>query len=121
MELIIVSSGFQALLLLQDLFTGIGLKAIDSSKKVLKITGPALIRSNSVIIGGEKYTPKLFSARKSQVPQQAKKRLGIYPKARFQGKRRKIHIHQRGFKVFVGDPFAECWCIDFGLLAYPPS
>ena len=30
--------------------TGIGLKAINSSKKVLKITGPALSRINSVII-----------------------------------------------------------------------
>ena len=30
--------------------TGIGLKAINSSKKVLKITGPALFRINSVII-----------------------------------------------------------------------
>ena len=42
-----------------------------------------------------------------------------YQKACFQGKkkgqRRKIHIHQRGFQVFVGDPFAQYWCIDFGL------
>ena len=30
--------------------TGISLKAIDSSKKILKITGPALSRINSVII-----------------------------------------------------------------------
>ena len=34
----------------------------------------------------------------------------------FKGKRRKIHIHQRAFKVFVRDPFAQYWCIDFGLL-----
>ena len=34
----------------------------------------------------------------------------------FKGKRRKIHIHQRAFKVFVGDPFVQYWCIDFGLL-----
>ena len=32
------------------------------------------------------------------------------------GQRRKIDIHQRGFQVFVGDPFAQYWCIDFGLL-----
>ena len=50
LELIIVSSNFQALLLLQDKITGIGLKANSSSKKVLKITGPALFRINSVII-----------------------------------------------------------------------
>ena len=37
----------------------------------------------------------------------------------FDGKRRKIHIHQRAFKVFVGDPFAQYWCIDFGLLPGP--
>ena len=36
----------------------------------------------------------------------------------FKGKRRKIHIHQRAFKVFVGDPFAQYWCIDFGLLKH---
>ena len=34
----------------------------------------------------------------------------------FKGKRRKIHIHQRAFKVVVGDPFAQYWCSDFGLL-----
>ena len=26
-----------------------------------------------------------------------------------------MHIHQRAFKVVVGDPFAQYWCIDFGL------
>ena len=34
----------------------------------------------------------------------------------FKGKRRKIHIHQRAFEAVVGDPFAQYWCIDFGLL-----
>ena len=39
----------------------------------------------------------------------------------FKGKRRKIHIHQSAFKVFVGDPFAQYWCIDFGLLTTSPG
>ena len=34
----------------------------------------------------------------------------------FKGKRRKIRIDQSAFKVSVGDPFAQYWCIDFGLL-----
>ena len=34
----------------------------------------------------------------------------------FKGNRRKIHVHQRAFRVFVGDPFAQYWCVDFGLL-----
>ena len=56
------------------------------------------------------------SALKTQVPQQAKKRFGVYQKACFQGKRKEnTHIHQRSFKV-VGDPFAQYWCLDFGLL-----
>ena len=50
LELVIVSSNFQALPPLAGQITGIGLKAINSSKKVLKITGPALFRINSVII-----------------------------------------------------------------------
>ena len=62
------------------------------------------------------YTPKVFSALKTQVPQQAKNRFGVFQKPCFQGKRRKISIHQRAFKVFVGDPFAQHWCIDFGIL-----
>ena len=65
----------------------------------------------------KKYTPKVFSALKTRVPQQAKKRFGVYQKACFQEKRREIHIHQRASKVFVGDPFAQYWCIDFGLLS----
>ena len=35
----------------------------------------------------------------------------------FKGKRRKIHIHQRAFRVFVGDPFVQYWCMDLGLLS----
>ena len=75
----------------------------------------------SVVIGseGQKYTPKVFSALKTQVPQQAQKRkrgLVYTKKLVFKRKRGKVHIHQRAFKVFVGDPFAQYWCIDFGLL-----
>ena len=60
MELIIVSSNFQALLLLSlaGQITGIGLKAINSSKKVLKITAPALFRINSVIISARTVNVK---------------------------------------------------------------
>ena len=65
---------------------------------------------------GKKYTPKVFSALKTQVPQHAENSLVYTKKLVFKGKRRKIHIHQRGFKVFVGDPFPQYWCIDFGLL-----
>ena len=65
---------------------------------------------------GKNIHQKVFSALKTQVPQQAKKRFGVYQKACFKGKRRKIHIQQRASKVFVGDPFAQYWCIDFGLL-----
>ena len=69
---------------------------------------------------GKKYTPKMFSALKTQVPQQAKKRFGVYQKACFQGKKEGkyiyIYIYQRASKVVVGDPFAQYWCIDFGVL-----
>ena len=36
----------------------------------------------------ETYTQKVFSALKTQVPQQAKKRFGVYQKACFQGKKK---------------------------------
>ena len=50
LELIIVSSNFQALLFLHDkLLESVG-KFLISVKKVLKITGPTLSRINSVII-----------------------------------------------------------------------
>ena len=73
-------------------------------------------KSAFIWLEGKKYTPKVFSALKTQVPQQAKKGLVYAQKLVFKGKRRKIHIHQRAFKVVVGDPFAQYWCIDFGLL-----
>ena len=47
LELFIVSSNFQALLFLQDKLLE-SVTAINSSKKVLKITGPALSGINSV-------------------------------------------------------------------------
>ena len=59
---------------------------------------------------GKKYIPKVFSALKAQVPQQAKRGLVYTKKIVFKGKRRKIRIHQSAFKVFVGDPFAQHWC-----------
>ena len=37
---------------------------------------------------GKKYTPKVSSALKTQVPQQAKKRFGVYQKACLQGKKK---------------------------------
>ena len=90
------------------------------SNPTASVTEIAAIRitaiSSSAQIGGKKYTPKVFSALKTQEPEQAKKRLGVYQKACFQGKRRKIHIHQRAFEAVVGGPFAQYWCIDLGLL-----
>ena len=52
LELTIVSSNFQALLFLQDkwLEIGISLKAINSSKKVLEISGPSLSGMHAVVI-----------------------------------------------------------------------
>ena len=65
---------------------------------------------------GRKYTPKVFSALKTQVLNRQKRCLVYAQKLVLNGKRGKIHIHQRAFKVFVRDPFAQYWCIDFGLL-----
>ena len=67
--------------------------------------------------GGEKvYTKVVFSSENSS-SSIGQKEVWCIPKSLFsREKRRKIHIHQRGFRVFVGDPFAEHWCIDFGLL-----
>ena len=42
----------------------------------------------------------------------------VWIKPRYKPSDHLKHTHQRGFKVFVGDPFAEHWCIDFGLLSY---
>ena len=69
----------------------------------------------------KKYTPKVFSALKTRVPQQGKKEVLVYTKKLvFEGKEGNyiyiyIYIDQRAFKVFVGDPFAQYKCIDFGL------
>ena len=70
-------------------------------------------------IGGKKaYTKGVFSSENASASIGKKKRFGVYHKACFHGKKRRIiHIHQRAFKVFVGDPFAQHWCIDFGLLS----
>ena len=68
--------------------------------------------------GGKKvYTKGVFSSENSSASPGAKKEVWRIPKRLFsRGKRRKMHIHQRAFKVFVGNPFAQYWCIDFGLL-----
>ena len=55
----------------------------------------------------KKYAPKVLSALKTQVPQQAKKRFGVYQKSCFQGEKKENTLHQSAFKVFVGDPFAQ--------------
>ena len=52
LDLIIISSNFQAFLFLQTI-TGISLTQINSSKKVLKITGRALSRINSIIVSAQ--------------------------------------------------------------------
>ena len=71
----------------------------------------------STIARRKKCTPKVFSGLKTQVPQQAKKRFGVYHKACFQGKKKEnTYTRQSASQVFVGDPFAQYWCIDFGLL-----
>ena len=65
----------------------------------------------------KKYTPKRVFSSENLSASTGKKQVWCIPKMLvFKGKRRKINIHQRGFKVFVGDPFAQYWCIDFGLL-----
>ena len=55
---IIVSRIFSSFSPLAGQITGSGLKAINSSKKVLKITGPALFRINSVIISARTVCKK---------------------------------------------------------------
>ena len=67
--------------------------------------------------GGRKYTPKVFSALKNQVPQQAKKEAWrIQKRFVFKGKEGKTHIQQRAFQVL--GPLAQHWCIDLGLLRF---
>ena len=53
---------------------------------------------------GKKYTPLLFSARKTQVPQQAKKRLGVYQKACFQGKKKENTYTPKRLQGVCGGP-----------------
>ena len=40
----------------------------------------------------------------------------VYQKACFQGKKEENTYTPRASKLFVGNPFAQCWCIDLGLL-----
>ena len=54
--------------------------------------------------GGKKYTPKGFSALKTQAPQQAKKDFGVYQKACFQGKRRKNAYTPKSLQGVCGGP-----------------
>ena len=65
----------------------------------------------------KKYTPKVFSALKTQVPQQGKRGLVHTKKLVFKGKRRKIRIHQRALKVFVGGPLRAALVYRF----WPPN
>ena len=60
----------------------------------------------------KKYTPKVFSAPKTQVPQQAKKRFGVYTKKLVvKGKEGKKHIHQTAFQVCVCMCVCVCVCV----------
>ena len=61
------------------------------------------------VVARKKHTPQVFSALRAQVPQQEKEGFGVNQKACSQRKRRKVHVHQRAFQVFV-DPFAQYWC-----------
>ena len=93
-----------------------------------KLLANGSLRQNSLAIAnakawctqseGKKYTPKGFSALKTQVPQQAKKRFGVYQKACFQGRRKEnTHTHQRAFKVFVWEPLRAVLVYRF----WPPT
>ena len=55
-------------------------------------------------IGGKKYTPKVFSALKTQVSQQAKKRFGVYQKAYFQGKKKENTYTPKRLQGVCGRP-----------------
>ena len=67
---------------------------------------------------GEKYTPKVFSALKTQVPQQAKKRFGVYQKACFQGKKKENTYTPKSLQGGCGGPLraALVYRLFFGLL-----
>ena len=85
-------------------------------KKRLFAAGEALLENQANFGGKKVYTKGVFSSENSSASTGKKKGLVYTKKLVFKGKRRKIHIHQRAFKVVVGDPFAQYWCIDFGLL-----
>ena len=68
--------------------------------------------------GKKEHTKGVFSSENSSAST-GKKEVWFIPKSLFsREKERKIHIHQRVFTVFVGDPFAQHWCIDLGLLIF---
>ena len=73
---------------------------------------PAVLLSE----GKQVYTKGAFSSENSSATTGKKRGLVYTKNLVFKGKRRKIRIHQSAFKVSVGDPFAQYWCIDFGLL-----
>ena len=67
--------------------------------------------------GGKKvYTKGLFQLWKLKCLNRQKRGLLYTKKLVFKGKNKEnTFLHQRAFKVFLGDPFAQYWCIDFGL------
>ena len=79
----------------------------------------ALLNYFQLFIGGKKpYTKGVFSFENSSASTGPKRGLVYTKKLFFKAKRRTINIHQSAFKVFVGKPFAQHWCIDFCLLIY---
>ena len=90
------------------------------------ISGPRIADKNlkvyghedfSEFIGGEKSIHhRCFQLWKLECLNRQIKRLVYIPKSLFsREKEGNTHIHQRAFKVFSGDPFAQYWCTDFGL------
>ena len=51
---------------------------------------------------GKKYAPKVLSALKTQVPQQAKERIGVYKKPCFQGKK-KENTYRGNFSSYISN------------------
>ena len=58
--------------------------------------------SGDQLLEGKKYTPKVFSARKLKFLNRQKKRFGVYQKACFQGKKRKIHTLETSGGLITG-------------------
>ena len=79
---------------------------------------PKTVWVNRLHFGGKNTHQRCFQLWKLKCLNRQKRGLVYSKKLVFKGKRRKIHIHQRAFKVVVGDPFAQHWCIDFGLLSF---